>query len=236
LDKFLIFKLINKAGLLVIFLFYSFSVYAIDYTGVYEGAICKTIKDCNKIKSTKDILRYDSIIFTLKHNTNRKTVSVDFHDLNTSFSKMRINGNHFNGKIDFTGISGKFDDDEISIFYFSTLNDKKFYIKAFLNEDSNISTLLKDLRNENKNNDNKKIEKYEAQSVDTNQINVLDLRIYDLEKDIKNLTLQIEELLFLIDDLNNKIDNIDTNTSLDNDLKLLLTELEARLILLELNN
>ena len=54
-----------------------------------------------------------------------------------------------------------------------------------------------------------------------------------MEKDIKNLTLQIEELIFMMDDLNNKIDEVKPSKTLDNDLKLQLLEIEARLILLE---
>ena len=37
----------------------------------------------------------------------------------------------------------------------------------------------------------------------------IDLRIYDLEKDIKNLTLQFEEILFKLDDLSVAMDNLD---------------------------
>ena len=216
-------------------LLFSLSVFAIDYSGIYEGAICKTIDSCNRINSSNDIVTQNSILFTLKHNTNRQNITINFHELGKTFSKMNLLGNNFNGKINFKSINGRFDDNVIAIFYYNTLNDKKFYIKAFLNTDNNISVMLKDLKNENNNEDKEKIEKYKPESINTNQLNVLDLRIYDLEKDIKSLTLQIEELLFLIDDLNNKIDNMDTNTSINSELKLLLTELETRLILLELN-
>ena len=37
----------------------------------------------------------------------------------------------------------------------------------------------------------------------------IDLRIYDLEKDIKNLTLQFEEILFKLDDLSVAMDNLE---------------------------
>ena len=74
-----------------------------------------------------------------------------------------------------------------------------------------------------------------SDTVNNENFTSIDIRIYDLEKDIKNLTLQIEELIFMMDDLNNKIDEVKPSKTLDNDLKLLLTELEARLILLELN-
>jgi hypothetical protein len=41
----------------------------------------------------------------------------------------------------------------------------------------------------------------------------IDLRIYDLEKDIKNLTLQFEEIIFKLDDLSNYINKIETELS-----------------------
>lgn len=72
-----------------------------------------------------------------------------------------------------------------------------------------------------------------SDSVNNDNLYAIDIRIYDLEKDIKNLTLQIEELIFMIDDLNNKIDEVKPSKTLDNDLKLQLLEIEARLILLE---
>ncbi len=45
----------------------------------------------------------------------------------------------------------------------------------------------------------------------------IDLRIYDLEKDIKNLTLQFEEIIFKLDDLSKYINKIekDFNSNLD---------------------
>ena len=39
----------------------------------------------------------------------------------------------------------------------------------------------------------------------------IDLRIYDLEKDIKNITSQIEEILFIIDDLSYAIEYMNIN-------------------------
>ena len=57
-----------------------------------------------------------------------------------------------------------------------------------------------------------------SDSVNNDNLYAIDIRIYDLEKDIKNLTLQIEELIFMMDDLNNKIDKVKPSKSLDNDL------------------
>ena len=54
----------------------------------------------------------------------------------------------------------------------------------------------------NKSFDNKKINSLDK-SIDTERFTSIDIRIYDLEKDIKNLTLQFEELLFKLDDISN---------------------------------
>ena len=55
---------------------------------------------------------------------------------------------------------------------------------------------------------------------DTEKFTSIDIRIYDLEKDIKNLTLQFEEIIFKIDDLSNYIEKIETELNLNfEDLK-----------------
>ena len=41
------------------------------------------------------------------------------------------------------------------------------------------------------------------ESIDAERFTSIDIRIYDLEKDIKNLTLQFEEILFKLDDISN---------------------------------
>ncbi|MDC0060185.1 hypothetical protein OAJ19_00575 [Pelagibacteraceae bacterium] len=41
------------------------------------------------------------------------------------------------------------------------------------------------------------------ENIDTERFTSIDIRIYDLEKDIKNLTLQFEEILFKLDDISN---------------------------------
>ncbi len=45
---------------------------------------------------------------------------------------------------------------------------------------------------------------------DTERFTSIDIRIYDLEKDIKNLTLQFEEVIFRLDDIANYIQKIET--------------------------
>ncbi len=64
---------------------------------------------------------------------------------------------------------------------------------------------------------------------ETERFTSIDIRIYDLEKDIKNLNFQFEELIFKLDDL---ATSINTTNSGEN-ISLKLQELEARLIMLE---
>ena len=66
----------------------------------------------------------------------------------------------------------------------------------------------------------------------------IDLRIYDLEKDIKNLTLQFEEIIFRLDDLSNYMNKIETelNSNLNDIKDSNLKNLEIQLYLYMLKN
>ena len=50
---------------------------------------------------------------------------------------------------------------------------------------------------------------------DVERFTSIDIRIYDLENDIKNLTLQFEEIIFKLDDLSNYIQKIETEINLN---------------------
>ncbi len=50
---------------------------------------------------------------------------------------------------------------------------------------------------------------------DTERFTSIDIRIYDLERDIKNLTLQFEDLIFKLDDLSNYIQKLETEINLN---------------------
>ncbi len=55
---------------------------------------------------------------------------------------------------------------------------------------------------------------------DTERFASIDIRIYDLEKDIQNLTLQFEEIIFKLDDLSNYMERFETEINLNlEDLK-----------------
>tara|TARA_Y100001970_G_scaffold147816_1_gene181438 strand:- start:7047 stop:7976 length:930 start_codon:yes stop_codon:yes gene_type:complete len=64
-----------------------------------------------------------------------------------------------------------------------------------------------DSKNLNLNNNEKDVERFTS----------IDVRMYDLENDIKNLTLQFEEIIFRLDDLSNYIDTIEKelNSNMD---------------------
>ena len=59
----------------------------------------------------------------------------------------------------------------------------------------------------------------------------IDIRIYDLEKDIKNLTMNIEEILFQLDEINTKISEVEENF-INRNKKLLTIILSSILILI----
>ena len=58
---------------------------------------------------------------------------------------------------------------------------------------------------------------------DAERFTSIDIRMYDLEKDIKNLTLQFEEIIFKLDDFSNYIQK------LENDMNLNLNEIKNKI-------
>lgn len=61
----------------------------------------------------------------------------------------------------------------------------------------------------NKSFDNEKLNSLD-ESIDAERFTSIDIRIYDLEKDIKNLTLQFEEILFKLDDISNDMADLES--------------------------
>jgi tol-pal system protein YbgF len=61
----------------------------------------------------------------------------------------------------------------------------------------------------NKSFDNEKLNSLD-ESIDAERFTSIDIRIYDLEKDIKNLTLQFEEILFKLDDISNDMVDLES--------------------------
>ena len=50
---------------------------------------------------------------------------------------------------------------------------------------------------------------------DAERFTSIDIRMYDLERDIKNLTLQFEEIIFKLDDLSNYMEKLENELSLN---------------------
>ncbi len=76
----------------------------------------------------------------------------------------------------------------------------------------------------NKSFDKNSIQKNKIDNIENEKFTSIDLRIYDLEKDIKRLTYQLEEIIFALDDIfvdmenieedfNNKIENLEFNST-----------------------
>jgi len=61
----------------------------------------------------------------------------------------------------------------------------------------------------NKSFDNEKLNSLD-ESIDAERFTSIDIRIYDLEKDIKNLTLQFEEILFKLDDISDDMVDLES--------------------------
>jgi len=74
-----------------------------------------------------------------------------------------------------------------------------------------ITQEIKDLNKAvfNKSFDNEKLNSLD-ESIDAERFTSIDIRIYDLEKDIKNLTLQFEEILFKLDDISNDMVDLES--------------------------
>ena len=74
-----------------------------------------------------------------------------------------------------------------------------------------ITEEIKDLNKAvfNKSFDNEKLNSLD-ESIDAERFTSIDIRIYDLEKDIKNLTLQFEEILFKLDDISNDMVDLES--------------------------
>ena len=198
---------------------FSFCVSANDYSGLYQGLKCKSKFKCSIGTNTFD---NKVINFTIKHNLNNTRISIYFHEMDKEFLNMKLINKNFNGKINFNSINGEFNinDESVSINYYNSLGDQRFYIKG--SKDKNTTNAIN------------------KESSNTKDKNNYTLQINNLERDIRNLTLQIEKLtlqfedvLFLIDDLYKEIEVVRSTKTIDNDLKLLLLELETRLILLE---
>ena len=99
------------------------------------------------------------------------------------------------------------------ILFFILLNKFSFAEENMLTIKQQIDRLQREVndlsksvfKNPNQSNANSK-DQNDNQTVN---FTAIDMRIYDLEKDIKNLTMNLEELIFQLDEINNKIYQIE---------------------------
>jgi len=105
----------------------------------------------------------------------------------------------------------------ISLFlllFILTINLNKSFAEDALTIKQQLDRIMEEVKDLNKavfnkSFDNEKLNSLD-ESIDAERFTSIDIRIYDLEKDIKNLTLQFEEILFKLDDISNDMVNLDS--------------------------
>ena len=119
------------------------------------------------------------------------------------------------------------------LLFIHTINFNKSFAEDALTIKQQLDRIMEEVKDLNKAVFNKSFDNENLnsldQSIDTERFTSIDIRIYDLEKDIKNLTLQFEEILFKLDDISNdmvaleselisKLEkiNIEPNENIDN--------------------
>ena len=94
------------------------------------------------------------------------------------------------------------------------LNSSKSYGEDALTVKQQLDRIMEEVKDLNKAVFNKSFDKNKLYSTknnnDSEKFTSIDIRIYDLEKDIKNLTLQFEEILFKLDDISNNMDDLES--------------------------
>ena len=100
------------------------------------------------------------------------------------------------------------------ILFILTINFNKSFAEDALTIKQQLDRIMEEVKDLNKavfnkSFDNEKLNSLE-ESIDTERFTSIDIRIYDLEKDIKNLTLQFEEILFKLDDISNDMADLES--------------------------
>jgi len=100
------------------------------------------------------------------------------------------------------------------ILFILTININKLFAEDALTIKQQLDRIMEEVKDLNKavfnkSFDNEKLNSLE-ESIDTERFTSIDIRIYDLEKDIKNLTLQFEEILFKLDDISNDMTDLES--------------------------
>ena len=105
----------------------------------------------------------------------------------------------------------------ISLFlllFILTINLNKSFAEDALTIKQQLDRIMEEVKDLNKavfnkSFDNEKLNSLD-ESIDTERFTSIDIRIYDLEKDIKNLTLQFEEILFKLDDISDDMVDLES--------------------------
>ena len=117
------------------------------------------------------------------------------------------------------------------IFCLFFLNSYKSYAEDALTIKQQLDRVVEEVKDLNRAVFNKSFDKNQIYSTanndDTERFTSIDNRFYDLQQDIKNLTLQFEEILFKIDDISKDMNSLETE---------LFTKLEKIKIDLKKNN
>ena len=100
------------------------------------------------------------------------------------------------------------------ILFILTINFNKSFAEDALTVKQQLDRIMEEVKDLNKavfnkSFDNEKLNSLD-ESIDTERFTSIDIRIYDLEKDIKNLTLQFEEILFKLDDISNDMADLES--------------------------
>ena len=101
------------------------------------------------------------------------------------------------------------------IFFSFFLTFKFSYAEDSLTAKQQLDRIIEEISDLNKAVFNKSFDKDDLhvneKTDDIQKFTSIDIRIYDLEKDIKNLTFQLEEILFKLDDISNNIDSLEAD-------------------------
>ena len=102
----------------------------------------------------------------------------------------------------------------IIIFCLFFLNSYKSYAEDALTIKQQLDRIVEEVKDLNRAVFNKSFDKNQIYSSENNdeteRFTSIDIRIYELEKDIKNLTLQFEEILFKLDDISKDMNSLET--------------------------
>ena len=101
-----------------------------------------------------------------------------------------------------------------SLLFILTINLNKSFAEDALTIKQQLDRVMEEVKDLNKavfnkSFDNEKLNSLD-ESIDAERFTSIDIRIYDLEKDIKNLTLQFEEILFKLDDISNDMVDLES--------------------------